>query len=82
MIDKIIKLLSNIPHDKLLHSFYGSLIYICVSFIDSSFALTLVILIAITKELYDRYSYGKFDYKDIVATMMMPIVLYIREIYN
>ena len=81
MLDRMIKLLANIPHDKLLHSFYGTLIYICVSFVDSSFALLVVALIAIVKEVYDRVDYGKFDWKDIVATMFIPIILYIKEIY-
>ena len=81
MIDRLLNMLANMSHDKLLHSFYGTLIYICVSFVDSSFALLVVALIAVVKEVYDRVDYGRFDWKDIVATVFIPIILYVKEIY-
>ena len=53
-MDKIFKKLAQIPHDKLLHSFYGVLIYaILVLFITPILAFTSVLFIAITKEIYD-----------------------------
>lgn len=79
MVDKIIKYMTSIPNDKLLHSFYGTLIYICVSFVDSLFALLVAALIAIVKEVYDRVDYGRFDWKDIAATVFIPVLLFAKD---
>lgn len=74
--------LSKIPHDKLLPSFYGTLIYLPISYIDSSIALGVVAVIALSKEILDEKDYGGFDWKDIVATMFIPTLIYIKDVYS
>ena len=72
--------LSKIPKDKLLHSFYGTLTYIIVSCFSNDVAMLSVIVLAVSKEVYDERKYGGFDWKDIVATIIIPILLYIQNI--
>ena len=68
--------LSKIPHDKLLHSFYGTLIYLPISYVDSSIALGVVAVVALSKEIWDEKDYGGFDLADIIATMLIPTLIY------
>ena len=79
-MDKILNKLALIPNDKLLHSFYGTILYVIVSCIDSLWALIIVIITAVLKELYDEVKYGGFDYKDIIATIAIPIIIYLKEL--
>ena len=72
--------LSKIPKDKLLHSFYGTLTYIIISFFSHNIAMFSVIALAVSKEVYDDRKYGGFDWKDIVATIIIPLLLYIQNI--
>lgn len=72
--------LADIPKDKLLHSFYGTLIYAVLSLVNPAFALCSVIITAIAKEIYDEVSYGGFDFKDIIATVAIPSLLFINTL--
>jgi hypothetical protein len=58
-IEEYLKLLAKIPHDKLLHFFYGFLLFNFLS-IFFTFVTSLIILIvaAIAKEVYDYYVPG------------------------
>ena len=81
-MDKIFKKLAQIPHDKLLHSFYGTLIYVVLSFIVSiEISLALVFFVAIVKEIYDEVEYGGLNYGDIAMTVLIPTILFIKEYY-
>ena len=80
-MDKVIDWMSRIPKDKLLHSFYGVLIYITMSLINLELALWAVVIIAMVKEFYDEYKYGRFDYMDILATVILPYLLYLKEVF-
>lgn len=80
-MDKIFKKLALIPNDKLLHSFYGTLIYIGFSFYNSLLAFAIVILIAFAKEIYDEVIYKGFSVTDILATTFIPLLLFIKEFY-
>ena len=80
-MDKVIDWMSRIPKDKLLHSFYGVLVYILMSLVDLELALWIVIILAVAKECYDEYKYGRFDYVDILATITIPYALYLKEVY-
>ena len=42
----LLKEMAKIPHDKLLHSFYGTLIYLPISYVDSYIALGMAFPIA------------------------------------
>lgn len=79
-MEKILEVMKNIPNDKLLHSFYGVLIYLIVSCVNPYAAIGIVIIVAIGKEVYDEYKYKGFDWKDIVATVLLPIGLFISDI--
>ena len=81
-MDKIFKKLAEIPHDKLLHSFYGTLIYVLLAWYDVSLAIAVVGVIAITKEVYDEIVYGGFSFMDIVFTVAIPVVLFLKELHG
>ena len=74
------KKLSDIPNDKLLHSFYGTLIYALISLIDCTLALCVTLLAAVSKEMYDFRLNGKFSFADIVATVGLALVLWVGGI--
>lgn len=69
----------DIPKDKLLHSFYGVLIYLVAALVNPMFGIIAVIVIAIAKEVYDEIKYGGFDWVDIVATVAIPMALFLKE---
>ena len=79
---KILRYLASIPHDKLLHSFYGILIYVVASLVNPMFGILAVIVAAVAKELYDEFIYGGFDWKDIIATVGIPLLLFIKDVYG
>ena len=81
-MDQIFKKLAQIPHDKLLHSFYGTLIYVGLSFVvPIEISLALVFCVAIVKEIYDEVEYGGLNYGDIAMTVLIPTILFIKEYY-
>ena len=80
-MDKLLKIMSNIPKDKLLHSLYGTLLYSLLSIWSLELALWVVLITALCKEFYDEYKYGRFDYMDILATAILPYLLYLKEVY-
>ena len=71
--------MADIPKDKLLHSFYGVLIYLVAALVSPMFGVIAVVVIAVAKEVYDEIKYGGFDWVDIVATVAIPMVLFLRE---
>ena len=78
-MDKIFQKLANIQHDKLLHSFYGTVIYLLLSLFSPIIAILTVIFVAIAKEIYDEIVYSGFDWKDIIATIAIPMMLFAKE---
>lgn len=71
--------MADIPKDKLLHSFYGVLIYLVAALVSPVFGVIAVVIIAIAKEVSDEIRYGGFDWKDIIATVAVPMVLFLKE---
>ena len=71
--------MADIPKDKLLHSFYGVLIYLVAVLASPMFGIIAVVIVAVAKEVYDEIKYGGFDWGDIVATVAIPMVLFLRE---
>jgi hypothetical protein len=73
-----------ITKDKLLHSFYGSWIYILSTLVlPTTFALALVVAIAIGKEVYDKVSdKGTPELLDIVYTIALPIAMVLIDKYK
>ena len=70
--------MSKIPHDKLLHSFYGMVVYILGCIVDPMIGLWLVSIAAISKEVID---YPRFDWVDILATITLPVCTFITMSY-
>lgn len=75
----LLEQMAKIPHDKLLHSFYGAIVYLLTALINPLFGIICVVLVAVVKELYDEFIYGGFDWKDIVATILIPMLLFVKE---
>lgn len=68
--------MSSIPKDKLLHSFYGMVIFIITLVLSTKLiALGVVAIVAIVKEVYDQWRYKGADWKDVVATVLIPLLL-------
>lgn len=66
-------------YDKCLHFIVGFLIFIFSSFFTNNFlSFVIVVFFAVVKELYDYFDYGKFDYKDFLATIL-PALLIITQ---
>lgn len=76
-MEKIIQKLASIRTDRLLHSFYGTWVFALLAFIDADLAMAGVAVIAVGKEVYDRYWGSGFDWIDVVYTVMVPVVLYV-----
>jgi hypothetical protein len=90
------KLNTLLPHDKLLHSFYGDFIFATLLLLISignifnivSFTLlviiayTLTVIVAISKEVYGFFKKSKHtpDYTDIVYTILKPTIITIAFI--
>jgi len=81
MMKQLFIKLSNIEKDKLLHSFYGTLLFAIVPY-SSYIALGLVVFVAFIKEIYDEYKYHGFCWKDIFYTIFIPAILFLKEIFE
>lgn len=79
-MDKVVEWMGMIPKDKLLHSFYGVLLYSVLAFFGSELAIVTVIVVALLKEVWDEYSHRSADFVDVIATVVLPLVLYVREV--
>lgn len=78
-MDILFKKLALIPKDKLLHSFYGTVIYLLLSLFSPIVGIIFVIIVAIAKEVYDEIKYKSFDFVDIIATIAIPMLLFTKE---
>lgn len=45
-----------------------------------SFGVLFVIIVAIAKDIYDEVKYKGFDIVDIIATILIPMMLFIKEV--
>lgn len=73
--------LGSIPKDKLLHSFYGTLVYAIIALVDITLAFGVTVLVAISKEVYDFRVKGEFSLMDIGATIALALVLWVGNIW-
>lgn len=82
-VSKMLEVMESIPKDKLLHSFYGVLVYIVVSAVTEPLvAAVAVVLLAVGKEVYDEVRYGGFSCGDVVATVAIPAALCAVDYYK
>lgn len=75
------QILEKIDKDKLLHFVAGSLIYASTSWFLGYYALGLVVVVAVGKEMYDFVYGGTVDKWDVVATMAGGITVLIGGYY-
>jgi len=73
--------LSSMPKDKLLHSFYGTLMYAVIALVDVTLAFGVTVLVAISKEVHDFKVKGEFSLMDIGATIGLALVLWVGSIW-
>ena len=75
-MEKIFNKLANIPHDKLLHFFYGTLIAApLVMFTSTLISFVAIVAIAFGKEVYDSISNkGQLELLDALYTIA-PVVI-------
>ena len=64
------QIFEKIEKDKLLHFVAGSLVYASTSWFLGYYALGLVVVVAVGKEVYDNYYNGTVDVWDAVATVL------------
>lgn len=68
--------------DKLAHAFFGTLFYLVLNFFFiSELSLFLTFALAVGVEIYDKYKGGKADIIDVFATILIPIILFIKNQY-
>lgn len=79
-MDTFFKKLALIPNDKLLHSFYGTLVYAIIALVDVTLAFGITVLVAISKEVYDFRVKGEFSLMDMGATIGLALVLWVGSI--
>jgi hypothetical protein len=75
-MEKLIEKMSKIPHDKLLHSFYGMLIWILASSFDMYIGICVVVGVAVIREVLNK----KFDVMDIIWTIALPSILFVQRV--
>ena len=64
------------------HAFFGTLFYLILNFFFShELSLFLTFALAVGVEIYDKYKGGKADIIDIFATILIPIILFIKNQY-
>ena len=68
-------------NDKILHALFGFIIAWRLSEMGLYWvlALIIVILFGLSKEIYDYYSYGKYDYKDMLATIIGGVMFFLTK---
>ena len=69
-----------IEADKANHFFYGSFIVFLVFMLTYSETISFLvcIVIAILKEIYDHFFGSKFDWMDIIWTILGGYIIFIR----
>ncbi len=80
-LKKILNLVASISHDKLLHLFFGLLIFDYTSpLIGRMFAIFVVVLVGIVKEFIDKKIGGCVDWKNTIATIIGGILGFLHTL--
>lgn len=67
--------MSRISKDKLLHFFYGAIATFILSHIIGLYTIPIVALLAIGKEVYDKYNNGSVEWQDALFTCLPLLFL-------
>lgn len=71
----------NIPQDKANHIIFGWLIYFISNiFLNAYLSFAIVLLFATLKEIYDEFYRFGFDYRDLLSTLIIPLILTLKSI--
>ena len=77
----MLKKLANIPHDKLLHFYYGSLVALVSTLaVGALWSIPIVLTVALGKEVYDHFYDGTVEFYDIVWTVYGGAIVWIANI--
>ena len=68
------QLLEKVEKDKLLHFVAGAIVYAAASWLVGYYAIALVVVVAVGKEVYDHYYGGTVDAYDAIATVLGGLV--------
>lgn len=81
-IIKLFNFLSEIPKDKLLHFFYGSLVaFVVAMFFGAWWAMLSALVVGVFKEVVDYFDHGDVESRDLLFTVLggavvcLPLVL-------
>ena len=70
-----------IPQDKANHIIFGWVIYFISNlFLSAYLSFAIVLFFAILKEVYDKFYRFGFDYKDLLTTLIIPLILTLKDI--
>jgi len=75
------KMSSVLDHDKVVHSFYGTLLYYAISLFDPLIAIIVVVIVALLTEILDKKGSGNSEGLDFIFTIFFPVLFYIKEIF-
>ena len=74
----MLKKLANIPHDKLLHFYYGSLVALISTLaVGALWSRPIELTVAVGKEVYDHVYRGTIEFYDIVWTAYGGAIVWI-----
>lgn len=66
-----------LPVDKANHAMHGLIVYSFIAIYSPFIAILVVLVLGIGKEVLDKYIGGTVDIRDIVATALAPVILYL-----
>ena len=73
--------LPQIPQDKANHIIFGWLIFFISNlFLNVYISFSIVLVFATLKEVYDEFYRFGFDYKDLLSTLIIPLILTLKSI--
>ena len=75
---RLLNFVANVPHDKLLHFIAGMLITALVAVVFARFAplaVTVAVVAGFAKEAYDEWSYGGWNWEDLIATVAGGVLM-------
>ena len=77
----MLKKLANIPHDKLLHFYYGSLVALVSTLVVGAlWSIPIVLTVAVGKEVYHHFYGGTVEFYDIVWTVHGGAIVWVANI--